>query len=97
MLQSANLLAKLYEPLNLAEANRFLKIAHDINNEVYGLKKTQNLQKLVLEEREHQLKAEQDQIEYKNRSGLPVYWNCNSFSNIYPLQNKRKKSKQSLN
>ncbi len=71
MLQAANLLAQLYEPMNLAEANRFLKIARDINDEVYGLKKTQNLQKLVLEEKEHQLKTEQDQIEYKNR--LRIY------------------------
>jgi len=67
MLLAANLLADLYEPVNMAESYRYLKIARDINNEIYGLKKTQSLQKLVLEEKENQLKAEQEQIEYKNR------------------------------
>jgi two-component system NtrC family sensor kinase len=67
MLQSANLLARLYEPVNLAESYRYLKIARDINDEVYGLKKTQSMQKLVLEEQQQQLKIEQEQIEYKNR------------------------------
>ena len=71
MLLAANLLAGLYEPINLAESNHYLKIARDINDEVYGLKKTQGLQKLVLEEQQKQLKAEQEQIDYRNR--LRIY------------------------
>jgi signal transduction histidine kinase len=73
MLLAANMLAQLYEPVNLAESYHYLKIARDINDEVYGLKKTQGLQKLVLEEQQYQLKIEQEQIEYKNRLRLYLF------------------------
>ena len=73
MLLAANLLAQIYEPINLAESNHYLKIARDINDELYGLAKTQDLQKLVLEEQQQQLKAEQEQIEYQNRLRLYLF------------------------
>mgnify|MGYP000280107484 CR=1 FL=1 len=72
MLTSADLCASLYEPVNLSKSYEYLKIVREINDEIYGGTKIRELQKLVLEEQEHQLMVEQEQIQYKNRVRLFV-------------------------
>ena len=70
MIQSAELCSQLYEPVNLIKSHEYLKIANELNNEIFGAAKIQKLQKLILEEQEHQLKLEQEQIQYRNRLRL---------------------------
>src|SRR5665213_1361362 len=67
MLKSANLLTELYEPKNISESYRYLKLASDLNVSLYGAKKVQELQQAVMAERESQQKIEQEQLAYTNR------------------------------
>ncbi len=67
ILLANQLLAAGYESKNLPKAHYHLKEAQLINEELYGPKQIQALQKIVLEEQELQRKLEADQIAYQNR------------------------------
>ncbi|HSH20797.1 MAG TPA: ATP-binding protein [Draconibacterium sp.] len=67
MLAASNLIAEEYESTNIIEAYKYIKMAQTINEELYGAKKVQSLQKLITEEQERQRKIEAENLAYKNR------------------------------
>jgi signal transduction histidine kinase len=67
ILKAATLLAETYELKNAPEALRFYKIAKLANDEVFGEKKVQELQRIVLQEIEHQQEVEKAKTAYQNR------------------------------
>ncbi|MFS8083561.1 MAG: ATP-binding protein, partial [Ginsengibacter sp.] len=67
MIISANLLAELYEPKSISASYKYLKIAKDLNETLYGASKVQGLQQAIMEERERQQKIQQEQLAYTNK------------------------------
>jgi signal transduction histidine kinase len=67
MIRDADLLAMLYEKSNIEEAFRYLKIANDLKETLYGPKTVQELQKMLMEEQIQQQKAEQERSHYEER------------------------------
>ena len=67
MIISANLLAELYEPKSISASYKYLKIAKDLNETLYGAAKVQGLQQAIMEERERQQKIQQEQLAYTNK------------------------------
>ncbi len=67
LLELSTLLAKLYEPTNINESNKYLKVATAANEELYGAKKVKNLLKSFSDEQERQRFAEAEQIARQNR------------------------------
>jgi two-component system NtrC family sensor kinase len=67
LLELSTLLAKLYEPTNINESNKYLKVATAANKELYGAKKVKNLLKSFSDEQERQRFAEAEQIARQNR------------------------------
>ena len=67
ILKAANLLAETYELKNAPEALRFYKIAKLANDEVFGEKKVQELQRIILQEIERQQEVEKAKTAYRNQ------------------------------
>ena len=67
ILRSAKLLAELYEPKDLKQALYYHKLASLITDELFGAKKTNDLQKTLAEEQERQRQAEVKRIAYENQ------------------------------
>ncbi|MCP1381232.1 sensor histidine kinase [Runella salmonicolor] len=67
ILLANKLLAVGYESKNLSKAHYHLKEAQLVNEELYGPKQVQALQKIVFEEQELQRKIEADAIAYQNQ------------------------------
>jgi two-component system NtrC family sensor kinase len=67
ILKASLMLAKLYEHTNVAEAYQYLELARNVNEEFYGAKKVQGLQKLMSQEQARLRKMEADQLAYNNK------------------------------
>jgi two-component system, NtrC family, sensor kinase len=80
ILEISLLLAEQYESKDIKEALYFRKVYDSANDEMYGEKKTQSLQKIVSEEQQRQRNIEAERVAYQNRlkqyvllSGLGVF------------------------
>ncbi|MEJ7741765.1 MAG: hypothetical protein WKF73_03950 [Nocardioidaceae bacterium] len=62
---ASNLLAELYEPIDIKSAHYYLKIAKSVNDELYGAGKVQALQRIISEEQERQRKIETERVAYQ--------------------------------
>ena len=98
--ECANLLAKIYEPNDIKQAYYYLNIAESLNDELFGSKKIQDLQKTITEEQEHQRKIEADNIAHQNQlkqyallTGLVVFL---FISFIFYRNNKKQKEANTL-
>lgn len=67
ILNASSLLAEVYESKDIKQSHQYLKIAKAISDELYGITKVQELQKIVFEEQERQRKIEAEQIAYQNQ------------------------------
>ncbi len=67
ILESSILLAQQYDSINIPEANFYLKIVNELNDELYGSKKVQELQKAISDEQQRQRKIEEDRVAYQNK------------------------------
>ncbi|HCW07223.1 MAG TPA: hypothetical protein DGG95_07660, partial [Cytophagales bacterium] len=67
ILKASILLAGLYESANIDEAYKYLKIARIVNEELYGARKVQNLQRLISTQQERQRETEAAKIAYQNQ------------------------------
>ena len=56
ILNASSILAEVYESKDIKESHKYLKIAKSISDELYGITKVQELQKIVFEEQERQRK-----------------------------------------
>jgi signal transduction histidine kinase len=65
--ENSKLLAEEYEPLNVQEALHYQKIYDSVNEEMYGVKKVQDLQKTLAEEQRRQHQLQEEQIKKENR------------------------------
>ncbi|MEO5582879.1 MAG: tetratricopeptide repeat protein [Saprospiraceae bacterium] len=96
ILESSNLLAALYEPIDLKQALQYQKLSRSINDELYGAQKVQGLQKIISEEQERQKKIETEQIKYRNRLmlfALIVILTSVLFITFILFRNNRQKEK----
>jgi len=73
ILAASNLLSEEYKLTDITEAYKYLNLAKTINEELYGAKKVQSLQKLITEEQERQRKIEDENIAYKNRLRMNAF------------------------
>ena len=73
ILLASNILAEEYESTDISEAYKYLNIAKTVNEELYGAKKVQSLQKLISEEQERQRKIEAENIAYQNRLRMNAF------------------------
>ena len=67
ILDACDLLVALYELEDKSKALYYHKMARAANNELYGVKRVQGLQKIVVDELERQQKAETEKIVYQNQ------------------------------
>ena len=70
ILRNSKLLTELYEPKDIKQAYHYQKIATQINEEIYGVKKIQALQKNILEDQERQREIEAKNIAFQNNLKL---------------------------
>ncbi len=63
----SKLLAEQYEKRDINQAHHYLKIAMAANDELYGAKNVQDLQKIVFDEQEREQQVEFNRIAYENR------------------------------
>jgi signal transduction histidine kinase len=73
-LEAATILAEQYESTDINEALNYHKIAKGINDELYGAKVVQGLQKILSEEQERLRVAEENKIAEKNRLRQYLMW-----------------------
>ena len=66
ILQSSRLLATAYEDSDLAESHRYLKMASEINDDIFGPEKVFSLQRTLAQQQQLILEAEKAQIAYKS-------------------------------
>ncbi len=66
-LEAAGILAEQYESTDINEALKYYKIAKGINDELYGAKVVQGLQKILSEEQERLRLVEENKIAEQNR------------------------------
>jgi two-component system, NtrC family, sensor kinase len=66
-LEAANILAEQFESTDIKEALKYHKIAKGINDELYGAKVVQGLQKILSEEQERLRVVEENKIAERNR------------------------------
>jgi two-component system, NtrC family, sensor kinase len=66
-LKSAELLAELYEAKDPKQALYYQKIAKTANDELYGIKKIQELQQIISDEQQRQREIESQKIIYQNQ------------------------------
>jgi signal transduction histidine kinase len=67
VLEASSLLAELYESKNLEEALYYRKVYDSANEELYGRRKVQDLQKILSDEQERQRENELQKIAYENK------------------------------
>ena len=67
ILRSSKLLAELYETRDLKEALYYQKMSSEISDDLFGAKKTNDLQKTLAEELERQRQSEVKRIAYESR------------------------------
>ena len=67
ILNASSILAEVYESKDIKKSHKYLKIAKSISDELYGITKVQELQKIVFEEQERQRKVEAERIASENR------------------------------
>ncbi len=67
ILKSSKLLSGLYEHKDLEKALFYNKMSSAISDELFGVKKTNDLQKILAEEQERQRQLEIKRISYENR------------------------------
>ncbi len=60
-------LALLYEPIDIKQALYYHKMEKSVNDELYGAKKIQALQKIISDEQQRQREIEAEKIAYQNR------------------------------
>ncbi len=73
-LEASNLLAETYESRDIKEALYYQKISRSINDELYGAKIVQGLQKILSEEQERLREVEENKIAEKNRLRQYLMW-----------------------
>ena len=66
-LKSYNLLADAYEPIDIKKAYMYLRMAKNVNEELYGAERVKRLQKIMSEEQGRQQQVENENLIYKNR------------------------------
>ena len=74
ILKSGKLLAEVYEHKDLREALYYHKMSSAINEELFGVKKTNDLQKTLAEEQERQRQGEAKRIAYENQLRQYVFF-----------------------
>ncbi len=67
ILANSKLLADMYEPKDLKQAYYYLNLYVSANEDLYGAKRVQDLQKIIADEQEKQQKIENGRIAYQNR------------------------------
>ena len=67
ILRNSRLLAELYESKDIKKAYEYQKIAATTNEEIYGAKKIQVLQKTIVDEIDRQRQMEVERIAYQNQ------------------------------
>jgi two-component system NtrC family sensor kinase len=67
VLEASSLLAELYESKDLEEALYYRKVYDSANEELYGRRKVQDLQKILSKEQERQRQNEYQKIAYQNK------------------------------
>lgn len=67
ILEASSLLAELYEPTDLRKALYYAKVHDSANEELYGRKKVQDLQKTLSDEQDRQRQNELQQVIYQNQ------------------------------
>lgn len=67
VLRNSRLLAELYESRDIQKAYEYQKIATKTNEEIYGAKKIQALQKTIVDELDRQRQMEAERVTYQNQ------------------------------
>ena len=67
IIENSKLLAEMYEPKNLNRAYYYLKLYISANDDLYGAKRVQDLQKTLAEEQHRQQQIQEEQFEKESR------------------------------
>ena len=101
ILKASNLLSEEYKSTDIKEAYKYLNLAKTINEELYGAKKVQSLQKLISEEQKRQSDIEAENLAYQNRLRMNAFLGT-TFTLIviaiflFILSRRKQKAKQKI-